>query len=658
MKAPKDYYQAEVRDGFYVSSEMKRCWAATIGVLDEIDKICRRHGLQYFAEYGTLLGAVRHGGFIPWDDDFDISMKREDYMMFLKVARDELPNGYQLLSVYNNPEYDNFLSRVVNSSFISVEKDFLEANHNFPFAVGVDIFPLDYFDYNESENSVLKEIIVSAQSLINLITSDITHLSELDDSVREGIRQFSDMCNIPIEDGKPIRQQLYIINERICSIYDSSAPYLSNLYFWVENGNQVYKKEYFESTIRLPFEFSQISAPIGYDEKLRNAYGPNYMTPYKGGGMHDYPLYEKQKQILLEASGNSFYSTYAFDPNDLKRERSVQRSKPRREVVFLPYKAKYWPFLEKEWEMEQEEADVYVIPVPYYDKTTYGQHGDVHYEADLFPEYVPITPFDKYDLDTRRPDRIIIQNPYDEYDSAITVHPRFYTEALLQVTNELVYIPYFTIDDSNLEDEKTRYTANIFVKTPGVTRADKVYLQSQKVKELYIEKLCEFAGEDTRSVWEERLEVQESLIPMDIQGIKEEDIPDGWWRYLLDEKGNGKKVILFHTNVSDIVSSGEKYFDKLINVLRLFKQFSETMTVIWQAHPMTQEILEVRYEQLWNTYKGILDQFLIDDFGIYNDSDDHSKSVDIADAYYGDRDMIMHDFMKTGRPIMIANIDI
>ena len=150
MKAPKDYYEAEVRDGFYVSSEMKRCWAATIGVLDEIDKICRRHGLQYFAEYGTLLGAVRHGGFIPWDDDFDISMKREDYMLFLKVARDELPNSYQLLSVYNNPEYDNFLSRVVNSSFISVEKDFLEANHNFPFAVGVDIFPLDYFDYNES----------------------------------------------------------------------------------------------------------------------------------------------------------------------------------------------------------------------------------------------------------------------------------------------------------------------------------------------------------------------------------------------------------------------------------------------------------------------------------------------------------------------------
>ncbi len=488
MIIPKDYYEAEVRDGFYVPSEMKRCWAATIGVLEEIDRICRRHGLQYFAEYGTLLGAVRHRGFIPWDDDFDISMKREDYMVFLKVAREELPANYQLLSVYNNYEYDNYLSRVVNNNIISLEQDFLEANHNFPFAVGVDIFPLDHFEYNDEENAALKEMMTAIKSLISIIHPEVTNISELDKTIGDTVIRFFDMCSIPLEDGKPIRQQLYILNERICSTYGSDAPYLSNIYFWVKNGNQVYPREIFENTVRIPFEFSEVSAPIGYDEKLLNAYGPGYMTPYKGGGMHDYPLYNKQKRLLFEVNGKGFYKEYEWNPEDLKRPKVTGPSREKKEVVFLPFKAKYWPYMEEEWRraMEDDDTEVFVIPIIYYDKGTYGLNGDIHYEADRFPEYVPITPFDRYDFDKRIPDRIIIQNPYDEYDCAMTVHPRFYTEELLQATPELVYIPYFTVDDNSLDDEKTGYTADFFIKTPGVTRSDKVYLQSSAVRDMYI----------------------------------------------------------------------------------------------------------------------------------------------------------------------------
>ena len=660
MIIPKDYYEAEVRDGYYVPSEMKRCWAATIGVLEEVDKICRRHNLKYFAEYGTLLGAVRHGGFIPWDDDFDISMKREDYMVFLKVARSELPKGYQLLSVYNNPEYDNFLSRVVNNNIISLEQEFLEANHDFPFAVGVDIFPLDYFEYNDEENAALKEMVTSVQSLINLITSDVTDIGELDEVVGGTIIRFCEMCKIPLENGKPIRQQLYILNERICSTYDSSSPYLSNIYFWVNKGNQVYRKEIFENTVRIPFEFSEICAPIGYDEKLLNAYGPNYMTPYKGGGMHDYPLYEKQKKLLFEVNGKPFYKVYDWTVDDLNRPQITGPKRSRKEVVFLPFRAKYWKYMEKEWErtLNEENTDVYVIPIPYYDKKTYGFNGDIHYEADRFPEYVEITPFDRYDFDSRVPDRLVIQNPYDEYDCAITVHPRFYTDALLHATPELVYIPYFTIDDCSLDDEKTRYTADFFVKTPGVVRSDRVYLQSAAVKDLYIDKLCEFAGEETRSIWEEKLEVRDYINPAFLEGIKEEDIPEGWWKYLLDDNNEGKKVILFHTNVSDIVMQKDKYFDKLRKVLYLFRQQSELITIIWHAHPDTQAVLEVRYPDLWKKYLEIIDDFFNEDYGIYDDRADYSRSVAIADAYYGDRDAIMHDFVQTGRPVMIMNAEI
>lgn len=59
----------------------------------EVDKICRKHNITYFTDWGTMFGAVRHGGFIPRDDDFDIMMRRKDYKCFLEVAAEELPEG-------------------------------------------------------------------------------------------------------------------------------------------------------------------------------------------------------------------------------------------------------------------------------------------------------------------------------------------------------------------------------------------------------------------------------------------------------------------------------------------------------------------------------------------------------------------------------------
>ena len=72
---------------------MKRAWAAELEVLSVIADVCERYHLQYFADYGTLLGAVRHKGFIPWDDDIDICMLREDYMELIRVLPEELPQS-------------------------------------------------------------------------------------------------------------------------------------------------------------------------------------------------------------------------------------------------------------------------------------------------------------------------------------------------------------------------------------------------------------------------------------------------------------------------------------------------------------------------------------------------------------------------------------
>ena len=88
---------------------MRRGFSAVLDVLGEIDRICEKHNIAYFADWGTLLGTVRHAGFIPWDDDFDIAMKRRDYELFLEVSKTELSNDCFISSFYTDSETTNFV---------------------------------------------------------------------------------------------------------------------------------------------------------------------------------------------------------------------------------------------------------------------------------------------------------------------------------------------------------------------------------------------------------------------------------------------------------------------------------------------------------------------------------------------------------------------
>ena len=90
MEFPESYFEDEVREGFFIPSMMKRCWAAQLQVLEDVDKLCEKYNIKYYGDCGTLIGAVRHGGYIPWDDDMDIAMLREDYECFLEHAHELL----------------------------------------------------------------------------------------------------------------------------------------------------------------------------------------------------------------------------------------------------------------------------------------------------------------------------------------------------------------------------------------------------------------------------------------------------------------------------------------------------------------------------------------------------------------------------------------
>ena len=153
MQIPEGYLEGEIRDGFYIESMMKKTWAAQMKVLMEVDRVCKKNNIQYFADWGTLLGAVRHQGFVPWDDDMDITMKRPDYNKFCSIAEKEMP-GYNIVNIHTDEGWEAFTSRIVNGKRIRFSKEEQDEFYGCPYIVGLDIFPLDYVAPDKEEDEI------------------------------------------------------------------------------------------------------------------------------------------------------------------------------------------------------------------------------------------------------------------------------------------------------------------------------------------------------------------------------------------------------------------------------------------------------------------------------------------------------------------------
>ena len=135
-----------------------------------VDKVCKEHNLRYYIMAGTMLGAVRHKGFIPWDDDLDICMKREDYVRFKEVARTELPEHFCIHDYEHKEDHWEFLARVVNHEHICYDLDHLKEFHNFLYLTAIDIFVLDYLYKDEQKEKQrceeVKYIIAFADMIV------------------------------------------------------------------------------------------------------------------------------------------------------------------------------------------------------------------------------------------------------------------------------------------------------------------------------------------------------------------------------------------------------------------------------------------------------------------------------------------------------------
>lgn len=314
----EEFLKPEIREGFFVDATMKSVWAAELEVLQKIAVVCEEYGLAWYAAYGTLLGAIRHEGYIPWDDDMDIWMKREDYSKLMQVLPGRLPEGYHVLSCLTEEGYDQFHSCVVAGEGISIEPEWLKMHHGCPFTIGVDIFPLDYLPRNEKRQEQLKtryEMIRRIDQLVKeccarecgAIPIFPQSEEEMLEEIRSGLGFLEKHENFRME-GDLLRQRrwkemasaLYrFANQMVMLTREEDADELVEFRNYVHYDRQRFSKDWFRETWSAEFENVMLPIPWKYDEVLQAIYG-NYKVCVRNVGGHDYPYYEAQLEELRE----------------------------------------------------------------------------------------------------------------------------------------------------------------------------------------------------------------------------------------------------------------------------------------------------------------------------------------------------------------------
>ena len=520
MEFPKEFFLDEVREGFYVPAMMKRAWAAEIEILFEIDKICEKHELHYCIDYGTLLGAIRHRGFIPWDDDIDIMMMREYYEIFSKVANAELPEELSFCSIMDNSNYE--LTSHVKHNKMLISSKALGKYHNYLYGAGVDIFPYDRLstDHEKEKNRIeLFDALCILASLPSIDEKNITVLEYETKKVEK-------LLGIKLQYSPNYRKELLQLLKDCVQKFNQDGGHkiasLPDLTLYKDMGKGVFEDSWFGADSFMNFEFLSLPAPKEYFAVIKNKYH-DYGLMKKDGGAHNYPLYKKMEAEYMKGIGGKLFYQYPIDRNELKARNSTaffsnkkdSATEQEKSVLFLPSLYSHWDTMRGVFEeaRKDKKMECFVMPIPYYFKNGLGNCSPVQWDFELYENELGknspyLLDFRNFDLEALHPDAVFINEPYDEYNLSFMVEPSFFSKKLKHYTKQLFYIPWFVtseIDIENPENGKAIVNAENYIVMPALVHADYAILQSEMIVKLYRGILEKESGKEYAKYWEEKL---------------------------------------------------------------------------------------------------------------------------------------------------------
>ena len=617
MNIPLSFFLDEVRNKFYISTQLKQAWAAELMVLSEVDRVCRKHGIRYFADWGTMLGAIRHGGFVPWDDDLDICMTRDQYEKFVNEAAKDLPEDYWVMNYASDKDHWHFVAGVANRmELFGLDKENMEKYNNYLYTANIDIFIMDYLYIEEVKEQERREELFHLMAIAKSIIKKTFSIEQIQYYLCEIEKKYGVHISYDT-DHRRMGVEIYRLIERVMSrVKPEDSNEVGEVDMWILRGHKGYPKSYYENAVRLPFEFTDIPVQYKYNQVMKRHYG-NYLEVHKAASLHDYPSYMSQENKLKELLGVNKLTEFEFDESRIERflsndgkerggslktisleclgqmelwhqevERQIVENQEdvagiladcqqlavdfgtlaerikgegnsvtlalehyceslfrlyeivshqgkekseisdstnemlknslrswksdfdlvkgvvqtniidRTSIVFFPVYHERWSGFQTLYEkvIQEDNCDVYVVPLPLIKKDSEGRlTEDMLYDLEGYPSEIHICSYAEFNLALCCPDKIYIQDTYDNENPLFSVPREFYSSILRENCGKLLYIPWFEIDDFERGAVCETFNISIMLNTPGFMNADEVWAQSENMRQRYIEILTEYA---------------------------------------------------------------------------------------------------------------------------------------------------------------------
>lgn len=298
--------EEEVICGFKVSKTRKVLWQIELDMLKEVYRICDKYGLICFGSGGTILGAVRHNGFIPWDDDIDLGMFRDDYNKFLEVAPKELPQQYFMQYFTTEKKYtyghikirNNNTACLLGSSFTD-----LELGKN--CGVFIDIFPYDYVPDELRERKRFERKILAKKKWAE--RDRFLHSYKLN-NLRNIVKYFIIKTYFLFHDAQKLVEQIDVLAQKYNSKKTNTVEIVE---FMPGNEKVTFPIDIFDDFILINFENTEIKIPRGYDKLLKIHYGDYMKLPKNkdgSGSYHGICFYDLKQSFIIYR--NMDYAAY------------------------------------------------------------------------------------------------------------------------------------------------------------------------------------------------------------------------------------------------------------------------------------------------------------------------------------------------------------
>ena len=310
IELPDGFLEEEVRCDYTVTKDIKEVWAIEIDLLMQLDEVCKKHNLKYYITDGTMLGTVRHKGFIPWDDDIDVTMFRDDYEKLLKVAETEFKYPYFLQTEYSDPGCLRGHAQLRNSATTGILKT-EEGKFKFNQGLFLDVFVMDnviddkkLYEQQKKDAEKYRKRAVKYARWSTRYYKQNTWQSKVKGILYPVVNAFLRKTKLEEKNFRKF--------EEVCKRYNNmETKYVTTLEFSFDIerwGKRL--KSYFDKVEYMPFEFIKLPISVDYDEMLRNDYG-DYMVFKKGASAHgdmiidtDRSYTEYINKITKDKSGN------------------------------------------------------------------------------------------------------------------------------------------------------------------------------------------------------------------------------------------------------------------------------------------------------------------------------------------------------------------